>query len=40
MMKKDFSVDGHKINRLIKKNGAKPVFLNYYEVREVFGAEV
>ncbi|WP_025731328.1 hypothetical protein [Heyndrickxia ginsengihumi] len=36
MMKKKFDITGYEINRLIKKNGAHPVYLDYYDIRDIF----
>ncbi|OUM91098.1 hypothetical protein [Parageobacillus thermoglucosidasius] len=39
VIKKRFNINGYELNRLIKKNGARPVFLDYYDINEIFRKE-
>ncbi|AVK86009.1 hypothetical protein C3943_22185 [Lysinibacillus sp. B2A1] len=39
IMKKKFDINGIELNRLIKKNKARPVFMEYYDISDVFKQE-
>jgi hypothetical protein len=36
VIKSTFDINGHDLNRVIKKKYATPVYLDYYDIREVF----
>lgn len=36
IIKKRFDINGYELNRLIKKNGAKTVFHDYYDIKDIF----
>lgn len=39
IMKKRFNINGVELNRLIKKNQARPIFYDYYDSKDVFKFE-
>ncbi|MDQ0255604.1 hypothetical protein J2S74_002986 [Evansella vedderi] len=36
IIKKRFDVNGYELNRLIKKNGAKTIFHDFYDIKDIF----